>query len=304
MPRSPAVARAIEALATQQFGGFSRDQALALGATRHTIERQVEVGAWPTALPRVHRVAAVPRSAQQDAMVAALWSAPDGLVSHATAGQLWGFDDVATTEVHITVPRSRHLRSSEVVVHRVSDLLPADVGRRVPIPMTSPLRTATDLAAVLDVDALEIAIESALRRRLFSVGQLRWRADALMGTGRPGSSALRSLLERHQLGATDSGWEVRTAQLLEAAGFGAPVRQHAISSDGVLIARADLAYPDMKLVIEYDSDQWHDGTARRHRDAARRNRLRSLGWTVIEVTPAQLRAPKRLLSDVALILAA
>jgi very-short-patch-repair endonuclease len=298
------VLRAIEALAAQQLGAFRRDQALTLGATRHTIERQVEVGAWLTVLPRVHRVAAVPRSAGQDAMAAALWSVPDGLVSHATAGQLWGFEGVTTAEVHVTMPGSRHLRSALVIVHRVVDLVPADIGRRGPIPITSALRTAIDLAAVLGVDALEIAIESALRRRLFSVGQLRWRANALMGTGRPGSSALRSLLERHQLGTSDSGWELRTAQLLETAGFGAPVRQHPIYADGMLVARADLAYPDLHLVIEYDSDQWHHGTARRHRDAARRNRLRSLGWTVIEVTPAQLRAPKRLLSDVALILAA
>jgi len=225
-------------------------------------------------------------------------------VSIETAGQLCALEGVATTEVHVTTPGSRHLRSDRVVVHRVADLLPADIGRLGPIPITSPLRTVIDLAAVLDVDALEIAIESALRRSLFSVGQLRWRADALMGTGRPGSSALRALLERHQLGATDSRWEICTAQLLEAEGFGAPVRQHPIHADGKLIARADLAYPGVKLVIEYDSDQWHDGTARRHRDAARRNRLRSLGWTVIEVTPAQLRDPKRLLRDVALMLAA
>ena len=37
-------------------------------------------------------------------MAASLWSAPDGLVSHATAAQLWGFEDVRTDEVHITVP--------------------------------------------------------------------------------------------------------------------------------------------------------------------------------------------------------
>jgi len=71
--------------------------------------------------------------------------------------------------------------------------------------VTSALRTAIDLAAVLDAEALEIAIESALRRRLFSVGQLRWRAEALMGKGRSGSVALRSLLDSRELGGKCQG---------------------------------------------------------------------------------------------------
>ena len=58
------------------------------------------------------------------------------------------------------------------------------------------------------------------------------------------------------------------------------------------------------MILEYDSDQWHSGTARRHRDAARRNQLKSLGWTVVEVTPATLRSPTKLVSLVSLVLAA
>jgi very-short-patch-repair endonuclease len=197
-------------------------------------------------------------------------------------------------EVHVTVGAVRRLRSGRVVVHRTKNVIAADIGRRGPIAVTSPLRTAIDLASVLDADVLEIAIESALRRRLFTVGQLRWRSDALMGTGRPGSASLRALLDRHQLGEADSAWEVKTAQLLEGAGFDSPTRQYSVRDDGREIARADLACPDQRVILEYDSDQWHTGTSRRHKDAARRNRLRALGWTVLEVTPAQLRTPAEL----------
>lgn len=296
--------RAIEALAAAQFGAFSRDQAIALGATRHIIDDRVASGAWPLLLPRVHRFAVVVGSMRQLAMAATLWSAPDGLVSRETAGMLAGFEGISTEHVHLTLPTKRNLRSTRVKVHRVRDLLPADIGWRGPIAVTSALRTAIDLAGVVSADALEIAIESALRRRLFSVGQLRWRSDALMGTGRPGSASLRTLIDQHQLGATDGGWEVRTTQLLVAAGFGAPTRQHEVRADGKVIALADLAYPESKLILEYDSDQWHSGTTRRHRDAERRNHLRALGWTVLEVTPAQLRDRKQLLAAVALVLAA
>jgi very-short-patch-repair endonuclease len=237
-------------------------------------------------------------------MAAALWSAPDGLVSHATAAALWGFEGIVTDEIDVTVSARRRLRSHHVRVHRVGDLLPADVARRGPIAVTSALRTAIDLAGVVDADVLEVAIESALRRRLFSVGQLRWRSEALMGTGRPGTRRLRDLLERRDVGRSDSGWEVRTAQILVAAGFPSPARQHPIRVNGKVIARADLAYPDARLILEYDSDEWHSGVTRRHQDAQRRNRLRALGWTVLEVTPVTLRRPTELIELVELVLAA
>jgi very-short-patch-repair endonuclease len=269
------------------------------------IEYRVEQGAWVIELPGVLRVGGVPGSLEQRAMAGALWAAPEGLVSYLTAGLLWRFEGIATSDVHLTVPVGCRLRSARVIVHRTGDLLPADVGRLGPVPVTSALRTAIDLAAVVDINTLEVAIESALRRRLFSVGQLRWRSDALTGTGRPGSASLRALIAKRDLGATGSAWEVRTAQLLEAAGFGTPVRQHPIRGrDGNVIARADLAYPESRLLLEYDSDQWHSGTARRHRDATRRNQLRTLGWTVVEVTPADLRDPARLIAMVAVVRAA
>ena len=192
-------------------------------------------------------------------MAAALWC--NGLVSHAAAGELWGFEGITSDEIHVVVAATRRPRSNQVVVHRVGDVLPADVARRGPIPVTSALRTAIDLASVVDAESLEVAIESALRRRLFSVGQLRWRSDALMGTGRPGSESLRALLAARQLGASDNRWEVRAAQLLIAAGLPAPTRQHEVRANGRVIARADLAYPEARLIIEYDSDEWHAGTS-------------------------------------------
>ncbi|MGZ4756300.1 MAG: DUF559 domain-containing protein [Acidimicrobiia bacterium] len=237
-------------------------------------------------------------------MAAMLWSAPDGLVSHETAAVFWAFEGIATEDVHLTLPRTRSLRSPHVNVHHTGELLPADIARRGPIAVTSALRTAIDLAAVVDANTLEIAIESGLRRRLFSAGQLRWRADLLTGTGRRGSTSLRTLLDARQVGAADSSWEVTTAQLLVAAGFGRPVRQHEVRVDGRVIARADLAYPSDRLIIEYDSDEWHSGTSRRHHDAARRNRLRAFGWTVLEVTSAQLRDPDTFLAAVTAVLAA
>jgi very-short-patch-repair endonuclease len=298
------VQRSFEALAASQYGVIARDQALSFGFSRRMIERRTASGAWEVVLRGVYRVAAAPRSARQFATAATLWSAPEGLVSHDTAGVLWRLEGIKASQTHLTLPATRRLTSSRLVVHRARDLLPVDVAYLGPIRLTSPLRTAIDLAALVDAATLEIAIESALRRRLFSVGQLRWRAGLLMGTGRTGSPKLRTLLDRRGLGRTESGWEVKVSQLLEESGLDAPVRQHVVRAGGRVVARVDLAYPDRRVAIEYDSDAWHSGVDRRHRDAERRNRLRALGWTVVEVTPAQLRAPAQLLEVLRAVLAA
>jgi hypothetical protein len=278
----------------EQFGAIARKQARSAGLTERQIEHRVATGEWVTLFPGVYRAAVVPSSLRQRAMAAALWSAPDGLVSHLTAAELWSFDRVRADALHVTLPRSRRLKSRKLVVHRTGDLLPADVSRIGPLPITSPLRTAIDLTAMLEPDDLEIAIEAALRRRLFSTGQLRWRAEALLGTGRPGSSALRALLASPGLGRSESAPEVELARLLERAGFDRPVRQYEVRAHGRFVARVDLAYPAHRAAIEYDSDRWHTGSGRRRADAARRNRLRALGWTVVEVTQDQLRDPDEL----------
>jgi very-short-patch-repair endonuclease len=293
-----------EALLTQQYGVISRRQAFDGGLTRRQVGHRLASGEWVRVLPGVYRATIVPPSLRQRAMAAVLWSAPDGLVSHLTAGALWRLDDVAAERVHVLLPRSRRLKSDDVVVHRTGDLLPADIGRLGPIPVTSPLRTVIDLAAVLDADALEVAIESALRRGLFSPGQLRWRAGLLLGTGRPGSETLRRLLDQRGLGRSASAPEVDLGRLLEQVGFGRPERQYVVRAQGRFVARVDLAYPEHRIALEYDSDRWHAGVRRRHADAQRRNRLRAVGWTVIEVTPDHLRDPEPLLATLRTLLAA
>jgi hypothetical protein len=172
-------------------------------------------------------------------------------------------------------------------------LLPADCSLVHGIPVTSPLRTVIDLADRVDTSILELAIEDALRRGLFTVGQLRWRASVRLGSGVRGAAALGALLE-HQLGSTGSGWEVRTARVLTRAGLPEPRRQHPVDT-GRGRFHADLAYPP-SIVFEYDSDRWHSSAARRHHDAERRNALRLAGCTVIEVTPGLLRTPDALVA--------
>ena len=52
--------------------------------------------------------------------------------------------------------------------------------------------------------------------------------------------------------------------------------------------RCDLFWPDKKLAVEYDSEEYHDNLKKMSEDAARRNTLTSLGLPPIIVTKQQL----------------
>jgi hypothetical protein len=287
--------RSVEHLAARQFGVISRAQVLALGMTPRMVGRRKAIGEWEAMLPGVFRIVAVPISFRQRAMATALWAGPDALISHRSAATLALMEGVRRpTTIDITIGSHRRLAHDGVTVHTTGDRIPADRSAAGSIPVTSPLRTVLDLAAFLDPVALEVAIECCLRRGLFTVGQLRWRADARLGRGVAGSAELHRLLGRRDLGRSDSAWEVRLGAALVAGGLPAPERQlrvRTVHGD----FRVDVGYGGSPVVaFEYDSDRWHSTVHRRHADAARRNALRAAGVVVIEVTSALMRDERAL----------
>ena len=53
--------------------------------------------------------------------------------------------------------------------------------------------------------------------------------------------------------------------------------------------RVDFAYPAARVAIEADGFRWHSSRQQWDRDRARRNALTAMGWTVLNVTWAELR---------------
>ncbi|HVW81993.1 MAG TPA: DUF559 domain-containing protein [Mycobacteriales bacterium] len=142
--------------------------------------------------------------------------------------------------------------------------------------ITTPVRTAFDCArwlslteAVVVVDALTHlglttpeAFASYVRshRRLRGVRQ----ADRVAELVEP---------------LSESPMESRLRVLLISSGFERPVAQHVIRDRaGKFVARADLAYPDQRVIVEYDGAQHF---SQRRADDRRRDAMRALGWTVL-----------------------
>lgn len=67
---------------------------------------------------------------------------------------------------------------------------------------------------------------------------------------------------------------------------------------GARLCRVDLAWPDARLGLEYDSDEFHHSPAA---DRARREALAHMGWTVYTVDLAQMRRHGELLRTVSLL---
>ncbi len=280
---------ALLALAATQHGLVTDDQAHKAGYTIRMVRRRVATGVWERLLPGVLRFPGPPTSGRQAATAAALWGGPEALVSHSTAAVLWGLDGVETSRVAITVPGSIHPRHPAVVIHRATELLPADRDRIDAIPVTSALRTLVDVANELPSDALELAVEDAMRRGLVTRGQLRWRIEQFGQRGRRGTSKLSRLLdERANDRASDSAAEVRLQRFLVRSGLPRPRRQHPVTHDGTTI-HVDLAYPELRIAIEFDSVRWHSGRSRIDRDAQRKNLLRAAGWDTVHVTHTMMR---------------
>lgn len=291
-------------VAAAQHGVFTRAQVVRLGATRGVIHHRLRTGRWEWLARDVFRVAGAPASWRQNLMAACLAWGEGAVISHRAAAALWRLAGFEPGPVELTVPRSRR-RAEPGVIHR-HPLFRADVTMVEGILVTTPARTLIDLASVVPREAVEEAMDDALRRGMVSIPLLRRRLYAIGRKGRPGVAMTRLLLDSRDpsQAVPESVFERRLLRILQRAGLPAPVLQHEVRSGGRLVAVIDFAYPDARLAIEADGYRWHSGRIRWDHDRARRNRLTLLGWRIIHITWTDLsRRPATMTRAVAQALA-
>jgi hypothetical protein len=99
-------------------------------------------------------------------------------------------------------------------------------------------------------------------------------------------------------GAAESPPESHLRLIVVDAGLPVPVAQHPIRTpDGLQLWRLDLAWPELKIALEYDGYETHAG--RDLPDRARDEDLRRRGWIVVHADAADLRNPQALLDRLA-----
>ncbi|MET0895091.1 MAG: hypothetical protein ABWY80_04500 [Acidimicrobiia bacterium] len=179
-----------------------------------------------------------------------------------------------------------------IIVHESGALTDRDITFIDGIPVTTVERTIFDLCAVRGPKTIDLAIDNALRRELTTFEQLAATSRRVGRRGLKGTRLMRRLLnERDPAHAlSESEQERLLVDVLLVHGFPSPLPQFVIRDQrGEFVARVDLAYPDARVAIEYESYQHHVGKQALVRDSRRRNALAALGWTVLSATAEDVR---------------
>lgn len=153
--------------------------------------------------------------------------------------------------------------------------------------VTNPSRTAWDLGRRLPVDDAVVALDALCRVGGFPPAEMLARRAVA-----PGARNCRRLDEVVMLAdpRAESPPETRLRLDLNRAGLPPPEVQYEIrTSDGVLLARVDLAYPEARLAVEYDGAT-HFTRWQRERDLRRDATLAAYGWQTIRLSRDDLGA--------------
>jgi very-short-patch-repair endonuclease len=150
------------------------------------------------------------------------------------------------------------------------------------------------LAQTLTVDDLIIAADGLVCRKnpAATIGQLHEAVEGWRGSRgyRNLQAAMGNVRER-----TDSARETMLRLLIIRSGLPEPMINAPIRSrTGRVVAHADLAYPEFRIVIEYDGDQHRTDHAQYYIDVDRLERMTRESWRVIRVNHRHMAQPRSL----------
>ena len=265
-------------IAARHGGLVTRKQALASGLGSRSLTDLVRRGA----LARVARGVYAVGTRDTDPRSIALGMV--AVLSFMSAAAWFGIDlPLPPTAVHVTAPRNRGRRIDAVKgvrIHRAT-LGFDDVWVFRGCPVTSPLRTALDLARHLPLEQGVAVVDAFLRKGLLTADEFAAGAHRARGPGRrriqmvailvdPKSESIlesltRVLLWRHGLCPTHSQYPFRDR------------------SSG-LTGRLDFAWPHLRVALECDGYEFHAAREPFQRDRRRWSALSRRGWHAGVVT--------------------
>ena len=201
-----------------------------------------------------------------------------------TAAAIYGFDTEDTVDLHVLNPPGGQLRSADgLVVHRRDGAPLVTVDGR---PVTSAAWTAVEVARAQRRPRALATLDAALRSETCSRGEL-WRA-AVEQSRRRGIVAVRELIPlADPLAESPMESEARLAMI--DGGLPIPKLQYEIIDGNRERRRVDFAWPDYRIAVEYDSEQWHSNPDSMKQDRRRRTALEAVRWTVISIVFEDVR---------------
>jgi hypothetical protein len=154
--------------------------------------------------------------------------------------------------------------------------------------VTTPARTALDLACRYDVDSAVAQIDALARATKLKMADVELLVDRYRG--RHGLKNARVAVNLVDAGA-ESPRETWLRLLLIRAGFPRPQTQVPVYNEyGVLIAILDLGWDDIKVGADYEGKHHWDSRTQIDHDIGRYEQVSELGWIDVRVTARDTEA--------------
>ena len=200
------------------------------------------------------------------------------VLSYESAAAWWGIDLPSPVgRLHVTAPRTRSRRrdgTPGVVLHR-GTLRPGDVVTLRGLRVTSPLRTAIDIARRSSVEHGTTIVDSFYRARLFTPAEFWAAADQAKGPGR----VRLQLVARLADAGSGSVLESKTRVLLWRHQLVPECTQYSLDHPRTgWIGYLDFAWPSRRVALECDGYEWHAEREPFQKDRRRWSALNRAGW--------------------------
>ena len=278
--------RWIAAVAGATHGVVGRVQLLRGGLSAREIDHRVATGKLHVIHSGVYSVGHPLLSQEGRWLAAVLAAGEEGVLSHRSAGALWGICSDAATFTETTSPE-RHDRRAGLRPHR-GTLASDEIVVRNGIRVTTIDRTIIDLAAVLPHHHLTRAVHQAE-----ILGPLDLRSLTSLverHRGRRGIARLRlALAQFAETGAnrTRSELEDRFLAFLDRAGIRRPETNASLQVVGRWF-EVDCLWRDAGVIVELDGYSVHGNRGAFEADRERLRTLQAAGFDAVAVTWRQI----------------
>jgi predicted transcriptional regulator of viral defense system len=268
---------ALRDFAALHGGVITRNQAVAVGVPGRTLTDMVRKGVIARIARGVYAIGSRP-----DADPRGTAMAMHAVLSWQSAAAWFGVDLPApVTQIHVTASRNRGRRSDAVRgvrLHR-ADLAAGEVWLVRGCRVTSPLRTALDLARHLSLEHSVAIVDAFLRAGLLTAADFSDAARLAAGPGRRRIQLVALLVDAK----SESVLESLTRVLLWRHGLCPTHTQHPFR-DGTWNGRLDFAWPHLRVALECDGYEFHAAREPFQRDRRRWSVLSRRGWHLGVVT--------------------
>jgi hypothetical protein len=256
-----------------QASGLTRD-AIATRAGRSRLHRRHH---------GVYAVGSIPLSLEGEFLAAVKACGPAAVLGYRSVGVLWEMLEVDLWDPEVVVVGTSHRSHPGITIHRTKTLDRHEIRHHKGVPVTAPLRTLRDLAAVLSPQSLRGAVRRAQAHHLVHHREI---AGSLgLWRGRRGVRALAEIMAAGPA-PTRTVLEDVVYDLILEGGFDPPEVNARMVVNGRTVI-PDFRWPVQRLIVEADSRTWHDGELAREDDAERQALLEASGERVLRVTWVQ-----------------